>query len=71
MSDTVRIKDTRSSLLHVRVKPALRERIEDEAREQGVVPSVVIRKILAAHYEKPETPTTPTTRTPVRMQRGR
>jgi hypothetical protein len=41
----------RSELIHVRVKPQLKDLIFQDANEQGVVPSVVIRKILAQHYE--------------------
>ncbi len=41
----------RSALIHVRVKPALRELIETEAKRRGVTPSAVIRRILATYYE--------------------
>lgn len=44
--------DTRSSLIHVRVKPALRERIESQAANEGVPASVIIRRVLASHFEK-------------------
>ena len=43
--------ESRTALLHVRVKPALRERIEAEASEQAVTASAVVRRILAQHYE--------------------
>lgn len=51
-SDSLRRNDTRSALLHVRVKPQLREMIEREAEASNTKPSAVIRRILAYHYEK-------------------
>ncbi len=42
---------TRSALIHVRVKPALRDLIESEAKRRGSTPSAVIRRILATYYE--------------------
>jgi hypothetical protein len=41
----------RSSLIHVRVQPALRACIERDASDQSVTASAVVRKILARHYE--------------------
>ncbi len=52
MSDEVqKVSESRSSLVHVRVKPALRDLIDSEARSKGTTPSAVIRRVLAQHYE--------------------
>jgi len=44
-------KQNRSALLHIRVVPELRDRIENEARLLNIAPSALARKILATHYE--------------------
>ncbi len=46
-------KNNRTALLHVRVKPELREVIVREAAMLHIRPSSLIRKILAQHYERP------------------
>jgi hypothetical protein len=45
-------RETRSALIHVRVKPQLREMIEREAQAANIKPSALVRKILAYHYER-------------------
>jgi hypothetical protein len=40
-----------TSILHVRVTPALRSLIDQEAELRQVAPSSVIRGILTKHYE--------------------
>lgn len=40
----------RTAILHVRIVPALRLRIDDEAEALGVAPSALVRSILASHY---------------------
>lgn len=41
----------RTAVVHVRVKAALRERIDADAAARNVTASVVVRRILAKHYE--------------------
>lgn len=50
MTDVAK-RPARSALIHIRVQPALRERIEADATDQAVTASAVIRRILAKHYE--------------------
>ena len=44
-------KDNRTALIHVRLKPVLRETIERDAKAQGVTASALVREMLVQHYE--------------------
>jgi len=43
-------RQNRTELLHVRVKPELRARIEHEASTLNIAPSAFVRKVLAEHF---------------------
>jgi hypothetical protein len=45
-------RQNRTELLHVRVKPELRNMIENEAQTLNIKPSAVVRQVLVAHYTK-------------------
>jgi hypothetical protein len=47
-----RERQNRTALLHVRVKPELRAKIEYEASTLKIAPSALVRKVLVEHYEK-------------------
>ena len=44
--------ESRSELLHIRVKPALKHRLEAEAQEVHVTPSALARRILALYFDE-------------------
>jgi predicted transcriptional regulator len=40
----------RTEVIHVRVKPELKDKIQEEARKEQVTPSVIVRKALVKHF---------------------
>jgi hypothetical protein len=42
----------RTEVIHVRVKPELKDRIQQEAEKEKVNSSTVIRKVLVRHFEE-------------------
>ena len=45
--------ETRSAMLNIRVKPELRDRLEEAAKAAGLAPSAYARRVLAEHLSKP------------------
>lgn len=51
MTDTpARPRQNRTAIVHVRMKPDLRDAIDQEAEIRGLAPSEVVRRVLVAHF---------------------
>ena len=44
--------ESRSELIHIRVKPSLKKRLEAEAQELHVTPSALARRVLALYFDE-------------------
>ena len=53
MTDTApRQRQNQTAIVHVRMKPELRDAIDREAMIYNVAPSEVVRRILVDHFER-------------------